>query len=105
MNPPVEAPASRQRRPRDPQPQRLEHRQRAGELVPAARDVVGAVGVLGDHQGDVGGDAGGRLGGHRAGDLDPPVGDQLAGVLARPGQPAADQLGVQAQAAGHGELG
>ena len=30
-----------------------------------------------------------------------PRGDQLAGVLARPGQPAADQLGVQAQAAGH----
>ena len=56
--------------------------QRARELVTAARDVLLTVGVLAHHDRDVGGDAGGGLGRHRAGDLDPPVRDQLAGVLA-----------------------
>ena len=97
MKPPVDAPASRQRRPATTKPVRLERRQRAGQLVPAARDVVGAVRVVGDHDRDVGGDAGRRLGGDRAGHLDPALGDQLAGVLARAGQAAADQLGVQAE--------
>ena len=64
VNPPVDAPASRQRRPATTKPGGLERRQRAGQLVPAAGDVVGPVGVVGDHDRHVGGDAGGGLGRH-----------------------------------------
>ena len=45
MKPPVEAPASRQRRPATTQARRLEGVQRPGQLVAAAGDVVGTVGV------------------------------------------------------------
>ena len=62
VNPPVDAPASRQRRPSTTQPGGAERRQRTGQLVPAARDVVGPVRVLGHHDRDVGRDPGRRLG-------------------------------------------
>ena len=95
--------------PGDLEPERAERRQRAGQLVPAAGDVVGPVRVLEHHERDVRGHPGGRLGGDRTGHLHPPGGDQLAGVLTRAGQPAADQLGVEAQASrrhvGSGSVG
>ena len=95
VNPPVEAPASRQRRPDDAQALRPRSRQRAGQLVAAARDVVGTVRVVAHHDVRVGGHAGGRLGGRAAVDGHPAGGDQLGGVLTRARQPAPHQLGVE----------
>ena len=74
--------------------------------MPAARDVVGPVGILDHHDRHVGRDAGRGLGGHRAGDLDPAGGDELAGVLTRAGQATSDQLGVESEATRwHGQAG
>src|SRR5690606_33632449 len=67
----------------------------AGQLVTTPGDVVRSLGVLAHDQRDVRGDPGGRLGGGRAGDRDPPGGDQLGGVLARTSQLPSDQLCVE----------
>jgi hypothetical protein len=73
-----------------------ERGQRTGELVATAGDVVGSVRVLDHDQRDIGGDARGGLGGDDSRDLDPPLGDQVSGVLAGAGQSASDELRVQA---------
>ena len=98
MNPPVEAPASRQRRPATLKPSGAEHLEGAAELVPAPGDEVrdGRSPRLHEDR-DVGRHAGRRLGRDRARHLDAPLADQLAGVLAGAGQPAAHQLCVEAQ--------
>ena len=100
VKPPVDAPASRQRRPGHDQPERLERRQRPGQLVPAAGDVVGSVRVVGAPRSAtsvVTWVAGLVAAG--AGHAHPAGRDQLGGVLARAGQAAADQLGVEPQPA------
>ena len=85
---------------RDHQAPGLERRQRPGQLVPTARDVVLTTRdrrVSRHHQGHVGRHRGRRLGGRCAGHRHPPVGDQLGGVVARTRQAPAHQLGVQAR--------
>ena len=101
MNPPVDAPASRQRRPGDrrsagtPRARRPACARRARRSPGRRRRPVtrteaspstAVAGLRGDH----------------AAHLDPPGGDQLAGLLARARQAAADQFGVQAaKSSGH----
>ena len=89
MNPPVEAPASRQRRRAHDEPGRLEDVERPGQLVAPARDVVGAVGVVGHHDRDVGGHPGRRLGRDRA-PTPSPVPRPPARPRARASAPARD---------------
>jgi hypothetical protein len=96
----VEAPAVR-----DAETGRFEGVESPGQLVAASRDEVRPARIVHDHQRGVCRDSGGRLGGDSTGDLDPARRDQLSRVLARPGQPAADQLGVQAESSGHGGTG
>ena len=73
--------------------------ERAGELVAAARDVR-RTGRLGDHQRRAGLDGGRRLAGRLPSDGHPSRRDQLGRLLTAAGQPAADQLGVEAGPAG-----
>ena len=88
--------------PDDGQPVRRERGQRTGQLVTAARHVLGGRVLPGDqhrvrrvdHRGDLAGD--------RAPDLDPAVLDQLGGLFAGTGQLTTDELGVETGAAGHG---
>src|SRR5690606_542191 len=73
--------------------------QGTGELLPAAGDVAGIVAA---HQHRVGGVHHGRhLAGGRAADLYPARGDEFRGLGTGTGEPAADQLRVQAGASGH----
>ena len=107
MNPPVDAPASRHRRPVDGQAPRSERRQRAGQLVGTARDVLLAARdrrVGSHHQGHVGADRGRGLGRRRPGHGDPARSDQLGGVVSRAREATADQLGVEPQTARRHEL-
>jgi hypothetical protein len=89
----VERPA-----PLDGQSLRPEHRERAGQLVAAARDVVGVAVVLGHHDRGRRLHLGGGFGRDGLADGDPPGGDQLRGVLTRARELAADQLRVQTAA-------
>ena len=66
VKPPVEAPASRHRLPVDAEPVGGERLERAGELVPAARDVVDRRRVLAHDDRHVGRHAGRGLGRRRA---------------------------------------
>ena len=98
VKPPVEAPASRARRPSTGTAEGVEG---AEQLVRAPGHPAGLVGVGADDDRGAGLDAGGRLGGGLAGDGDPALGDQGDGVLAGAGQPAAHELGVEPAAPGH----
>ena len=98
VNPPVDAPASRQRRPATLQPERLEGGQRAGQLVSAARHVVRAVGIVAHTIAASVVTPVAGLVATSARHLHPPVCDQLARMLTRAGEPAPYQLGVEAQA-------
>ena len=98
VKPPVEAPASSARRPSTVDRERLE---RAEQLVRAAGDPAGLVGVGADDDRGAGVDAGGRLGGGPTGDGDPALGDQRDGVLAGAGQAPPHELGVEPAATGH----
>lgn len=98
MKPPVEAPASRAPSALDEQSLRDEGLEGPGELVAAARDVVGVVVVLDHDDGRGGLDLGGGLGGDGLADGHPARGDQLAGVLARARELAPYQLGVETAA-------
>ncbi len=92
VKPPVDAPASRQRRPATSKPCGPKAASAPVSLCPPRGDEVGDAVHLGDHDRHVGGDPGRRLRGHRARDLHPALGDQLRGVLAGAGQAATDQL-------------
>ena len=98
MKPPVEAPASRARRPLDGHRERLEG---AEQLVRAAGHPAGLVGVGADDDRRAGIDAGGRLGGGPAADGDPALGDQGDRVLAGAGQATPHELRVESAATGH----
>ena len=101
MKPPVEAPASRQRRPSTPARARRS-RQRPGQLVAAAGDVVGP--VAGPRATTIATSVvtcGRRLGGAPPATVTRPAATSSRGVLAGAGQPAADQLGVEPESSWH----
>jgi hypothetical protein len=80
------------------QPARYEDRERAGELVPAPRDVLGVAVVGRDDDGRRGLHLGGGFGRDGPADGDPAGGDQLAGVLAGARELTADQFRVETAA-------
>ena len=100
MNPPVEAPASRARRPVR-WAQLAEGGERAGELESAAARVFGVVDVFGDGDGLGGEHLRRRF--RRAGSVDAHAarGDEFGGVLARAGEAAAHEFCVESKSFSH----
>ncbi|GAA3497049.1 hypothetical protein GCM10019016_041500 [Streptomyces prasinosporus] len=99
MKPPVEAPGVQRPPPLDDQSPRHEGVERARPaLCPAARHVVRGRSRRGDDDRGGGLHLRGGLGRDGPADADPARGDQLAGVLARPRQLAADQFRVETAA-------
>ncbi len=100
MNPPVEAPASRHRRPATSIP----NASRAPMSLWAPRDTQPRSVSPMTFRARRGRDGGSRFDGGHPVDADLAGADQFRGLLARPGQPATDQLGINTGTPRHGGL-